>query len=69
MNASVGIMVGTNWIQPAATGSINWRGYRTITIADNDLDMSNDTPAKIFGQGIFVHWATGNHSGKFQETQ
>jgi hypothetical protein len=60
MNVSVGIMVGTNWIQPAAT-----RKYQPgaitgiITIADNDLDMANDTPAKTFGQGIFVQWATG----------
>jgi len=60
MNFSVGIMVGTNWIQPAAT-----RKYQpgavtgNITIVDNDLDMANDTPAKTFGQGIFVHWATG----------
>jgi hypothetical protein len=60
MNVSVGIMVGTNWIQPAAT-----RKYQPgavtgmITIVDNDLDMANDTPAKTFGQGIFVHWATG----------
>ncbi|MDI6755079.1 MAG: right-handed parallel beta-helix repeat-containing protein [Thermodesulfobacteriota bacterium] len=60
MNFSVGIMVGTNWIQPAAT-----RKYQPgavtgiITIVDNDLDMANDTPAKTFGQGIFVHWATG----------
>jgi len=60
MNFSVGIMVGTNWIQPAAT-----RKYQPgavtgmITIVDNDLDMANDTPAKTFGEGIFVHWATG----------
>ena len=60
MNFSVGIMVGTNWIQPAAT-----RKYQpgaitgVITIVDNDLDMANDTPQKTFGQGIFVHWATG----------
>ncbi len=60
MNASVGIMVGTNWIQPAAT-----RKYQpgaitgVIAIIGNDLDMANDTPAKTFGQGIFVHWATG----------
>jgi hypothetical protein len=60
MNVSVGIMVGTNWIQPAAT-----RKYQPgavtgmITIVDNDLDMANDTPVKTFGQGIFVHWATG----------
>ncbi len=60
MNVSVGIMVGTNWIQPPAT-----RKYQPgavtgiISIVDNDLDMSNDTPAKTFGQGIFVHWATG----------
>ena len=60
MNVSVGIMVGTNWIQPAATrkyqpGAISG----VITIVDNDLDMANDTPQKTFGQGIFVHWATG----------
>jgi len=60
MNVSVGIMVGTNWIQPAAT-----RKYQpgavtgVITIENNDLDMVNDAPAKTFGQGIFVHWATG----------
>lgn len=60
MNVSVGIMVGTNWIQPAAT-----RKYQpgavtgVITIENNDLDMTNDTPQKTFGQGIFVHWATG----------
>jgi hypothetical protein len=60
MNVSAGILVGTNWIQPAAT-----RKYQPgavtgiITIAENDLDMANDTPAKTFGQGIFVHWATG----------
>ena len=60
MNVSVGIMVGTNWIQSAAT-----RKYQpgaitgVITIAGNDLDMANDTPEKTFGQGIFVHWATG----------
>jgi hypothetical protein len=60
MNFSVGIMVGTNWIQPAAT-----RKYQPgavtgmITIADNDLDMANDTPEKTLGEGIFVHWATG----------
>jgi hypothetical protein len=60
MNFSVAIMVGTNWIQPAAT-----RKYQPgavtgiITIVDNDLDMANDTPAKTLGQGIFVHWATG----------
>lgn len=60
MNVSVGIMVGTNWIQPAAT-----RRYQpgavtgVVTIENNDLDMTNDTPQKTFGQGIFVHWATG----------
>jgi hypothetical protein len=60
MNVSVGIMVGTNWIQPRAT-----RKYQpgaitgVVTIENNDLDMANDTPAKTFGQGIFVHWATG----------
>jgi hypothetical protein len=60
MNFSVGIMVGTNWIQPAAS-----RKYQPgavtgiITIADNDLDMANDTPTKTLGQGIFIHWATG----------
>lgn len=60
MNLSVGIMVGTNWIQPAATKKYQ-PGAVTgiITIVDNDLDMANDTPAKTFGQGIFVHWATG----------
>jgi hypothetical protein len=60
MNFSVGIMVGTNWIQPAATKKYQ-PGAVTgiITIVDNDLDMANDTPAKTFGQGIFVHWATG----------
>jgi len=60
MNVSVGIMVGTNWIQPRAT-----RKYQpgaitgAVTIENNDLDMANDTPVKTFGQGIFVHWATG----------
>jgi hypothetical protein len=60
MNFSVGVIVGTNMIQPAAT-----RKYQpgavtgSITIADNDLDMSNDTPQKTLGQGIFVHWTTG----------
>jgi len=60
MNFSVGIMVGTNWIQPAAT-----RKYQpgavtgVITIVENDLDMANDTPGKTLGEGIFVHWATG----------
>jgi hypothetical protein len=60
LNVSAGIMVGTNWIQPAAT-----RKYQpgavtgVITIVENDLDMANDTPAKTLGQGIFVHWATG----------
>lgn len=60
MNVSVGIMVGTNWIQPATT-----RRYQpgavtgVVTIENNDLDMTNDTPQKTFGQGIFVHWATG----------
>ncbi len=60
MNVSVGVMVGTNWIQPAAT-----RKYQPgavtgiINLVSNDLDMANDTPAKTLGQGIFVHWATG----------
>jgi len=60
MNFSAGILVGTHWIQPAAT-----RKYQPgtvtgmITIAGNDLDMANDTPVTTFGQGIFVHWATG----------
>jgi hypothetical protein len=60
MNFSVGIMVGTNWIQPAATKKYQ-PGAVTgiITILDNDLDMANETPTKTFGQGIFVHWATG----------
>ena len=60
MNFSVGIMVGTNWIQPAATKKYQ-PGAVTgiISIVDNDLDMANDTPEKTFGQGIFVHWATG----------
>ena len=61
MNVSAGILVGTNWIQPAATrkyqpGAVTW----SIIIAGNDLDMSNDTPQKTLGQGIFVHWTTGS---------
>lgn len=60
INVSVGIMVGTNWIQPRAT-----RKYQpgaitgVVIIENNDLDMANDTPVKTLGQGIFVHWATG----------
>ena len=60
MNFSAGILVGTHWIQPAAT-----RKYQpgavtgVITVSGNDLDMANDTPAKTFGEGIFIHWATG----------
>jgi hypothetical protein len=60
MNFSVGIMVGTNWIQPAATKKYQPGAVTgNITIVGNDLDMANETPAKTFGQGIFVHWATG----------
>jgi hypothetical protein len=54
MNVSAGILVGTNWIHPAAT-----REYQpgavtgNIIISGNDLDMSNDTPQKTLGQDIF----------------
>jgi len=68
MNVSVGIMVGTNWIQPAAT-----RKYQPgavtgmITIVDNDLDMANDTPAKTFGQGIFCSLGHRDYSASFKK--
>ena len=49
-NSSVGIMVGTNWIQPRETRKYQPRAVTgIITIADNDLDMANDTPEKTFG--------------------
>ncbi len=60
VNLSVGVMVGSSLVQPPAT-----RKYQPgaitgiITIADNDLDMANDAPAKTNGYGIFVTWATG----------
>jgi hypothetical protein len=60
VNLSVGVMVGSSLVQPPATrkylpGAITG----IITIADNDLDMANDTPAKTLGYGIFVTWTTG----------
>jgi hypothetical protein len=60
VNLSVGVMVGSSLTQPPATrkylpGAITG----IITIADNDLDVANDTPAKTLGYGIFVSWATG----------
>jgi hypothetical protein len=59
-NYQQGIICGTRYAQPRETRKYQPNAFTgPLTIADNDIDLTNDAPTKTMAQGAYVLWATG----------
>jgi hypothetical protein len=60
LNYQHGIFCGTSYAQRPATPKYIPDAFNgLLTIADNDIDMTNDVPTKTMAQGVMVMWTTG----------
>jgi hypothetical protein len=59
LNFQQGILCGTAFVTPQIPAYHPGVFEGALTIADNEIDLINDTPTKTVAQGVFVFWTTG----------
>ncbi len=60
LNYQFGILCSTSLVQPPATAKYIPDAFNgSLTITDNEIDLTNDLPTKTYAKGIMVLWTTG----------